>query len=357
MTTHDWTALARRIIAGLSVRRGELIELRDHAGLPDLVYELAYQVDLLGATPLLSVAPPDHMRRLFDSALPDDLHTYDRHRASWLQQVDRVAVLTSGGLGQVNPSGLNAWLEADARLTDIEEARRLPMLFVAVPTPARADELGLTLDQLTDRLFPALTAEIVILNRAIDKARKPLTSAQTLTIRSGDGLIFTAQRGDRPLHADDGFIDDDDRQRGAIVSNLPAGSLYTTILEPTATGQLHFPQFLAAREVTLTFTEGRISHITAADPAHAALLNDLFNEHTGEPRRISHIGLGLNPFVTHPLGWTLVDEHVSGMLFIAFGENRYMGGQNESSLNLDVVLPNATLLADATPIVTAGRLA
>jgi hypothetical protein len=51
-----------------------------------------------------------------------------------------------------------------------------------------------------------------------------------------------------------------------------------------------------------------------------------------------------------------VDEHVAGCLFISLGENRYMGGQNETSLNVDYAIPATTLVADGRMIVAAGKL-
>ena len=71
---------------------------------------------------------------------------------------------------------------------------------------------------------------------------------------------------------------------------------------------------------------------------------------------MSHIGLGLNPYLNSPTGWTIIDEHIHGYLFIAFGENRYMGGQNESSLNVDYALANATLQVDGQTIVSKGKV-
>ena len=43
-------------------------------------------------------------------------------------------------------------------------------------------------------------------------------------------------------------------------------------------------------------------------------------------------------------------------MFIAFGENRYMGGQNESSLNVDYIVPEPTIISGDRAIVEAGRL-
>jgi hypothetical protein len=68
------------------------------------------------------------------------------------------------------------------------------------------------------------------------------------------------------------------------------------------------------------------------------------------------VGLGLNPYLRQPIGWTLVDEHILGALFIAFGENRYMGGQNESSLNIDFALPGTTLEVGGRTVVLEGDI-
>ena len=58
----------------------------------------------------------------------------------------------------------------------------------------------------------------------------------------------------------------------------------------------------------------------------------------------------------HPIGWVLIDEHCHGAIFIAFGENHYLGGENESSLNIDFTIRNADLLVGEKAIVTRGRV-
>jgi leucyl aminopeptidase (aminopeptidase T) len=85
-------------------------------------------------------------------------------------------------------------------------------------------------------------------------------------------------------------------------------------------------------------------------------LEMMFDAHSGEPRRIGHIGIGLNPHLGQPIGWTLIDEHVHGSMFVSFGENRYMGGGNQSSLNIDYAIPSSTFVVDGRTIVTAGKM-
>lgn len=80
------------------------------------------------------------------------------------------------------------------------------------------------------------------------------------------------------------------------------------------------------------------------------------DSHSGEPRRISHIGIGLNPKLTTPLGWTLPDHCAAGSVWLALGENRHMKGENTSSLLDDYAIPDASLLAGQRLVVSRGVL-
>ena len=123
-----------------------------------------------------------------------------------------------------------------------------------------------------------------------------------------DGYILHLEQGDRLWMNDDGFIDETDIQQGAIVSNMPAGSIYTTVLEHQTNGHLWLPKAGPAKDVLFTFRDGRIVDIQASSGS-IQLMEEL-DRHSGEPRRMSHIGLGLNPYLKRPTGWPMMDEHV-----------------------------------------------
>ena len=132
-------------------------------------------------------------------------------------------MLTGGrlNLGGVTPEAIDAWSDAQGRLTEIEESRRTPNLIVAVPTAAQAEPLGLTLEALEQHLYDALVATVLDLQNAI--------------IRMRDAL-----------------------------------------------------------EAVLHFERGRVLRIEAAGDAEE--LGAMFDAHTGAPRRISQISVGLNSF-------------------------------------------------------------
>lgn len=354
MTT-TWTPIAQRIVAGLGVQPGELIQVRDHIDRPDVLHEVLLAVDCAGATPLLDHQSPAYLDRWLAEATPDAIAQSSRHRLRWLEQVDRVITLSGGipDFALAAPPTLAAWEALDANLTAIEEVRRLPVLVVAAPNALRSARLGMTLAQLEAHILPALQLDIDASRTVIDQAQRAV-DGNHIVIGTGAGHRLHLYRGERLWHGDDGVIDDEDRRRQTIVSNLPAGSIYTTVLETQTHGSLYLPAALDAREVVLHFDGGRIVDIEAAHGADA--LARWLDSHTGEPRRVSHIGVGLNPHLRTPIGWTLVDEHIAGALFLALGENRYMGGQNASSLNHDFALFGASLWVDDVAIVENGVL-
>lgn len=352
-----WDALAARLVEGINAQPGDLVRIQDNSGRLDIAAATALALELNGATPFIQLAPVDYIQRLLTEAPPAYLAEWDMHRSTLTANANRMIHFTGDAIdfSALPQERFELWEKADGRLSQVESAR--PLLVACLPTPRRAAQLGMSLEQLEAILLPALETPLDALHDEIERVLQVADGAKHLTLRTGDGDInceLHLDRGERIWLTDDGYIDDQDIARGAIVSNLPAGSIYTTVLEDSAEGELYLPRMGAAREVRLRFTNGRIAEIYAASGAED--LNAMFDRHSGESRRISHLGIGLNPALTQRIGSIVVDEHLHGMIFIAFGDNIYMGGQNDSSLNVDYLLPNATLIANGRSIVQDGHV-
>jgi leucyl aminopeptidase (aminopeptidase T) len=353
----QWINLAQRIVQGLDVQPGEIIQVRGDPGPREFLLEMLLAVEIAGATPLPELFTAQYLQRLWAEAPLETLAHWDRHRGGWLERVDRIVTFMrpDPDTNAASKERRDAWGKATQRLAEIEERRLLPFMVVALPTEDWARTLGVPVETLEAQLLPALTASAAELLAEIHKALEAVGGRRELVLRTGDGCELRLHQGDRHWLSDDGVIDKEDRRRGAIVSNLPAGSIYTTVVESETQGCLRLPQALEARDVTFQFEGGRIVEIQAASGAEA--LRAWLSGHSGEPGRVSHIGIGLNPYLRRPTGWNVVvDEHVHGSLFLALGENRYMGGQNESSLNYDFAIHGATLLAGGKAVVREGEL-
>jgi leucyl aminopeptidase (aminopeptidase T) len=356
----SWQAIAQRCVYGLQVQPGELVQVRALVDRLDVIQEMLLAVELAGATPLLELVPPAYLEKLVAEADPAYLEKWDNYRLGFMGQYDRILVLQGepANFASLPVQGLNLWRKAQDRLGELEETRRLPFLLVAVPTATLAGQLSLSLENLDEIIKPALAVSPAELREQIRRVLAIAENGREMTVTSGDGHeLHLKLADDRPWLNDDGLIDEPDRARGAIVSNLPAGSVYTTVLEEATQGSIRLPKCRGIEDVVLQFEKGRVIEVSTKYREDAEAINKWLDSFSGEPRRVSHIGIGLNPYLHEFLDWTLVDEHLQGYLFLALGENRYMGGQNESALNVDFTIPGVTLAVDGRTIVEAGKIA
>lgn len=344
----SWADIGRRIVQGLDARMGELILVRECSGRYDVLQEVLLAIEEAGAVPLPQITPARYLERLWGIGTLTYLSRWDHRRADALETVDRVLVL-GGDAPDVDGADRHlygAWAQAEERLTQIEDQRRLPHLMVAVPTAKRAFDMGMTLDALDARVLPALNAPARALSGEISRVLAAVQSAQTLTIRSATGHELTLKRGNRRWVGEDGHIDQTDRARGAVVSMLPAGSLACAPLEDLTEGNVYLPRLNGARDVTLHFNAGRIVHVDARTQSEQARLNGWLDGFQGQPRRIGGVGIGLNPGLSETVGWPQVDACAFGRVSITLGDNRHLGGVNASSLSLMLGLDHVALLAD-----------
>ena len=63
----------------------------------------------------------------------------------------------------------------------------------------------------------------------------------------------------------------------------------------------------------------------------------------GDSEILGELGIGLNPAITRVTGCTLLDEKMVGTAHVALGENRALGGVNNSALHWDLVIQGAQL--------------
>jgi leucyl aminopeptidase (aminopeptidase T) len=312
--TDPWASVAKRAVDALGVRSGEVVQLRDHSGRQDVLVEMLLAIEARGATPRLELLGPEIPPRLLADTDLVHLQRWDRHRSAWMDQVERVLVLAGAdpNLSNVPPGALEAWVAATNRLLAIEERCRLPFLLVAVATRERAEQSDQAIEEVERVLLPALAATPDELQREVDRILPALAEDEPIVIRSR-GLELRLRRGGRRWFSDVGRVPSVEQLGGAQpVLNLPAGSVYTTVIEDETIGSLYLAEAGVARDVAFHLEEGRVVGIEAASGAEG--LAAMFDRHSGEPRRISHVGIGLNPYLTTTIGWPLVDEYRRGRL-------------------------------------------
>src|SRR5919199_5173305 len=168
-----WPAIAGRIVHGLGVQPGELIQVRGEVGDLARLQEIVLAIEVRGAMPLIEIGAADYLRRLWTETPLDLLAQWDRQRARLIAHVDRVVTFQGAAhdTSAVPAAAIPAWEAAIQRLVQIEEARRAPILVVASPTEQRARQLRLTPAALEAVVLPALVVSAAELQSEITRVR------------------------------------------------------------------------------------------------------------------------------------------------------------------------------------------
>ncbi len=327
-------SLVRRIVDALPTATGKVL-IRDRAGHRVLVELVANECVARELEPLIEHVSNDELRRVIATSSPAELSGWDVERASVAAEIGGLIVL--GGwrldLADLAPESVAAWAAAMGRAEAVIDSRRVPTVVVAVSIEDVATKLGLRIEALAAHVMPSILSSASQLRAATDGVLKMLARGSSIELSTPGGSLFV-ERGMRPLLIDDGVVDAADIRIGATVSNLPAGSVYWTVLEDATRGRVE----LIDGTVLEFGLDGRVAA----------------GEFAGE--RVSHLGIATNPLVTRSIGWTIVDEHRAGAVFLALGENRYLGGANASTINVDLLPASPTVLIGQAILVVDGEL-
>jgi leucyl aminopeptidase (aminopeptidase T) len=150
-----------------------------------------------------------------------------------------------------------------------------------------------------------------------------------------------------------GFSDDGDLTAPGAFGNLPCGEGF--IAPAGGNGRL-FASSLARLGIgnepaALTVKDGRI--VEAEDGLGPQFI-ELLRVH-GEPgTNLAELGIGTND-QARLTGSVLEDEKILGTVHVAFGNSAAIGGTVSVPIHLDVVVVDASLEIDGTPVLDRGR--
>jgi aminopeptidase len=191
------------------------------------------------------------------------------------------------------------------------------------------------------------------LRRRADQVAAALEDADWVHLTSPKGTDMRMRITGRPLDKDIGVVTDD-----AKLSNLPAGEVCLAPHEDDAEGtvvfDLAFWNGTRIEDLEVAFENGVARPVKAAT-GFETFAGVLANA-TGAGDVIGELGIGLNPEVGEPCGYMLTDEKILGTVHIAVGDNRMLGGVNDSSLHWDLLVMRPTVEVDGRPLMIDGRL-
>jgi len=275
---------------------------------------LVYHRDWLRTAPLDLIAEP----------APIDVHTSENCDAlvavAAPDNTRDGADIPSERLGAVQ----GAYGAATGRIHHSE----IPWVMCWYPTPALAQDAGMTVRDFEDFLYGACLLDWEAEHRRLQRYADLFAGAEEVRI-TGAGTDLRLSLAGRSVEVDAG------------TGNMPGGEVYGCPVETSAEGVIAFTEFPAVwagrdvRGVRLRFDAGRV--VDASALSEEAFLLETLDTDEGA-RRIGELGIGCNPGVTRHMRNTLFDEKMNGTVHIAVGAGfADMGGENESAVHWDMV--------------------
>ncbi len=204
----------------------------------------------------------------------------------------------------------------------------IPWVLCWYPTPALAQDAGMTLPAFADFLYDACLIDWKGLHERISRHAQLFDAAEEVRIVAAGTDLRLSVAGRR---AD---VD-------AGTGNMPGGELFVCPVERSAEGTIAFTEFPAqylgrqVRGIRLRFSEGRVVD-ASADSEEDFLLETLDTDEGA--RRIGELGIGCNPGIDRYLGNVYFDEKINGTIHLALGHGfEDIGGTNQSAIHWDIV--------------------
>ena len=203
----------------------------------------------------------------------------------------------------------------------------IPWVMCWYPTPALAQDAGMTLPAFADFLYGSCLIDWKSMYERISRHAQLLDEAEEVRI-VGDETDLRLSVAGRRAGVDAG------------TGNMPGGEFYLCPVETSAEGTIAFTEFPAMwggreiRGIRLRFSEGRVVD-ASADSEEDYLIETLDTDEGA--RGIGELGIGCNPGIDRYMRNVYFDEKMNGTIHLALGDGEFLGGANVSAIHWDIV--------------------
>lgn len=223
-------------------------------------------------------------------------------------------------------------------------------------TPQRARTYGFNYNSWKENVKAALDVKYENMQKLGKKLGKALEKAHEVHITTSKGTDLTLTLEDRPVHINDGVVDDEDLTKGATFVTLPSGAVQLAPTETSANGtfvsDIPEPQWgLLIHDVKWVFKEGKLMSLGGGK--NSEVLRENWEKATGDKDRIGWLTLGINPKAKRGF---INNQIVLGTATIGVGENRELGGKNEGKWGSSFTVTEPTVELDGKAIIKKGKL-
>jgi len=257
---------------------------------------------------------------------------------------------------KVPPERWAAMAQGDKPYFDRIVAKKKRSVFIMLGhvTPERAQTYGFNFKRWQKSMMDSIAVSYSALTRFGKKVKAKLEKAKEVQIMS-KGAKLTFQLEGRLAHVYDGVVDEEDMKMGSYDAVLPAGYVSVAPTETSVKGTVQFdlpvPQVgLMVQGLKWSFKGGKLTTYDAAKNIRTP--KEWWQKAHGDKDKLGTLTFGINPKAKYGF---LNNSAVLGAVSIAIGDNRYIGGKNNSDYFFEATLGKATVKLDKKTFVRRGK--
>ncbi len=311
------------------VKQGDKVYISAAGAPEDIVIALIREVYKKGAYPFVDLGAGRIARELYNGAT-EEYGTIRRDiELATMKQMDAYIAIR-GGNNPYEKSDVDAdkvsMLDRIMRPVLDERVNNTNWVILRWPTEGMAAQAHMSTEAYEKFFFEVCTMDYSKMDRAMDSLKALLERTDKVRIVARDTDISFSIKG---IGA----------EKCSGLRNIPDGEIYTAPVLDSVNGYIHYnaPSIengIEFNDVRLVFENGKIVEATAN---YTDKLNDILNTDDGA-RYVGEFALGVNPYITKPIGDILFDEKISGSIHFTPGcSYEDVGNGNKSAIHWDLV--------------------
>ena len=361
-------------LAGQVVKTTATVQPGDHVVVAggkhnmEMMEAIAIQAQKAGGL-VTMIVNSDRVLRATWTEVPDEyLKQVPEYWKPWLHEVDVWIGLPAvenaeATFGDIPQEKFALAAESNQFFNDELNATPLRGVAIAYPTAAEAKQNGLDYDTYAKMQWAAVGADYAQISRHGNALAERLHGADEVHITSPAGTDLRFEIGNRTVFVDDGIVTPEEADSKMFIerwATLPGGQVFTSVDEGSAEGTVVVPrsrcQYQPMTDIRFTVDDGYIEGFQAA--SNASCYESAMAPFDEAASRLGSFSIGLNPAlkVMEQNGADYRPGDAAGMVWLSFGDNQLLGGENETTGSFTFPVVNATVTVDGTVVVRDGML-
>jgi aminopeptidase len=356
--------LARSIVRdSLRPKEYESVIITTYPHTVELAEHVAVECQKLGADPLVVLDTDRMFYEQFKNYSDENLRKVSAHCLGLADYTQSYVWLGGpkdpGPMARVPQEKFAAMFQGEQAHYDktLQKKPKSVGVDIGMVTRERARTYGFNYARWREATESAIAANYVQLEAHGRKVAELLSQPADVRVTADNGtdLRFRLAGPSRAPHINDGVISDEDLAAGNHDANLPAGAVWVAPVEESAEGafvcDVGIPQVGRVIEgMTWVFGHGHVKDFTAKKNVAAAQTGWVSG--TGAKDVFASFALGLNRRAKPGF---LTNVVVAGAVTIGIGDNRELGGANESSYGFIGSLVHGTVEIGGREVIRNGK--